>query len=137
VGSREPIRSAPEGKLRTSLLIPLLTFSFVLVAQSTSEHDAFIYARREITGLRTVVPKNGYIPDEGTAVAMAYAVAVPIYGKSQMEREKPFRAELEGGVWTVLGTLQGSGPGSGVVGGTLIMQIDQQSGRIRFLGHDE
>src|SRR5437870_913236 len=49
--------------------------------------------------------KNGYVPDEQTAIAIAVAVWTPIYGKAQIESEKPFRATLRNGIWTVGGTL--------------------------------
>jgi hypothetical protein len=63
-------------------------------------------------------------------VAIAYAVALPVYGKETVDAEKPFRAELEGGKWTVLGTFHGKGEG-----GTVVVQIDKTSGQIRYLDH--
>ncbi len=50
-------------------------------------------------------PKKGYVPDEQTAIAIAVAVWTPIYGKEQIESEKPYKASLKNGVWTVTGSL--------------------------------
>ncbi len=84
-----------------------------------SEHDEFVYNRRLAKTSRSYVPTNDYVPDKDTAIAIAYAVALPIYGKKQLDKELPLRAELEDGMWMVLGTLNcGS-----CVGGTLVMQI--------------
>src|ERR1039458_879897 len=46
-------------------------------------------------------PKAGYVPDEKTAIAIAVAVWVPIYGEEQIERESLFNAFLKDGVWHV------------------------------------
>ncbi|MGD1107640.1 MAG: NTF2 fold immunity protein [Terracidiphilus sp.] len=73
------------------------------------------------------------MPDTNTAIAIAYVVAVPIYGKKEMDQEKPFRAELENGAWTILGTLHCAS----CMGGTLFMQIDKASGKILFLTHTQ
>jgi NTF2 fold immunity protein len=50
-------------------------------------------------------PTSGYVPDSKTAVKIAEAVLVPIYGEKQIESERPFTATLKNGVWTVTGTL--------------------------------
>ena len=56
-------------------------------------------------------PKAGYVPDEKTAIAIAVAVWLPIYGEKQIESEKPFNAFLKDGVWHVAGTLPKNVPG--------------------------
>ena len=126
--------------MKTLLICWALLISQAFLQPETrpiSDHDRFEYARREIKGLHSYAPKNGLVPDEETAVGIAFAISAPVYGKKQMEDEKPLHAELAGGVWTVLGTLKGSGPGSGIVGGTLIMQIRQTDGKILYFGHDQ
>jgi hypothetical protein len=52
-----------------------------------------------------VRPKEGFVPDKETAIAIARAVLIPIYGAKQIESEEPLLAHLESGVWTVEGTL--------------------------------
>jgi NTF2 fold immunity protein of polymorphic toxin system component len=75
-------------------------------------------------------PKNGYVPDEQTAIGIAVAVWNPIYGKAQIENEKPFKATLKNGVWTVTGSLP-----EGFVGGTALAEISQDSGCILRVIH--
>ena len=105
--------------------------SVICSAQTLSDHDEFVDNRRLIKTTHSYIPKDGFVPDKGTALAIANAVALPIYGKKQMDDEKPLRAELDGGVWTILGTLNCSS----CVGGTLVMQIDKASGKVLFLIH--
>ncbi len=71
------------------------------------------------------------VPDSSTAAAIAYAVAVPVYGKKEMDSEQPFRADLKGGVWTVLGTLHCSS----CDGGTVVVQIEKTTGKIVYMTH--
>jgi hypothetical protein len=118
---------------KTIPLLLALSICVICSAQTASDHDEFVYNRHLIKNTRSYVPKSGFVPDKDTAVAIAYAVAVPIYGRKAMDDEKPFRTELENGVWTVLGTLNcGS-----CVGGTLVMQIDKASGKVLFLTHTQ
>jgi hypothetical protein len=49
-------------------------------------------------------PPSGFVPDAATAIGIAAAVWVPIYGKKQIDSEKPYIATLKGDVWTVVGT---------------------------------
>jgi hypothetical protein len=75
-------------------------------------------------------PKNGYVPDEQTAISIAVAVWIPIYGKEQIESQKPFKATLKDGVWMVTGTLP-----EGYVGGTAVAEISQADGCILRVMH--
>ena len=75
-------------------------------------------------------PKNGYVPDEQTAISIAVAVWIPIYGKEKIEGEKPYKATLKNGVWTVTGSLP-----EGYNGGTAEAQISQDSGCILKIIH--
>jgi len=43
---------------------------------------------------RKEMPKNGFVPDAGTAKKIAEAIWVPIYGQEMIDGEKPFQAEL-------------------------------------------
>jgi hypothetical protein len=52
------------------------------------------------------VPPNGFVYDAATAIKIAEAVLVPIYGSLHIEGKKPLRATFRDGVWTVKGTLK-------------------------------
>ncbi len=75
-------------------------------------------------------PEQGYVPDEQTAIAIAVAVWIPIYGQEQIESERPYRATLRNGVWTVTGTLP-----EGYHGGTAVAEIAKDDGRILRVVH--
>lgn len=77
-------------------------------------------------------PKNGYVSDEETAIAIAVAVWNPIYGKQQIESEKPYQANLKNGVWRVTGSLP-----KGADGGTAIAEISKDDGRILKIIHEQ
>ena len=51
-------------------------------------------------------PEKGYVPDAKTAIAIAVAAWIPIYGKKHIDGEKPYNAELKDGIWRVTGTLE-------------------------------
>lgn len=53
----------------------------------------------------TYTPKSGYVPDAKTAIAIAQAVLIPVYGEKQIASEQPLHASLKNNVWTVEGTL--------------------------------
>lgn len=100
-------------------------------AQNPSDHDEFAYNRRLLKSFHSPVPKDGYVPDKDTAIAIAYAVGVPVYGKKAMDGELPFKAEIKNGIWMVLGTLHCEN----CMGGTLIVEIDKTSGKIISMTH--
>lgn len=116
--------------MKLTCAIIFLIFCLFSVAQNSTDHEEFVFVRRQIKETHSVVPKNGYVPDKETAMTIAYAVALPVYGREALDAEKPFRAELESGKWTVLGTFHGKGDG-----GTLIVQIDKMGGRVLYLSH--
>jgi len=71
-----------------------------------------------------------YVPDAETAIRIAEAVFLPIYGE-KVYKERPFVAELNAdGIWTVHGTLP-----SGTVGGTAMAQIRKTDGKILLVTH--
>lgn len=84
-------------------------------------------------------PKEGYVPDSATAVKIAEAVLIPVYGKKQIESEEPFTAKLKDGVWTVYGTLRcpdGKGGTTTIcVGGVAEIRISKDDARILSMSH--
>lgn len=77
-----------------------------------------------------VRPPQGLVPDARTAISIAVAVWVPIYGEKQIESERPYRATLADGKWTVTGSLP-----KGWVGGTAIAVISRSDGQILRVSH--
>jgi len=82
-------------------------------------------------------PPNGYVPNEETAIRIAEAVWLPIYGREVVSKEKPFVAELRNGVWIVSGSLPKAPEGFEMIGGTLEIEISKSDGRILRVSHGE
>jgi NTF2 fold immunity protein len=81
-------------------------------------------------------PKEGYVPNSDTAVQIAEAVLIPVYGKKHIESERPFAAKVKDGVWTVSGTLHCSdGTATNCVGGVAVVEISKADARILSMIH--
>jgi hypothetical protein len=76
------------------------------------------------------IPKEGYVPNKETAISIAIAVWIPIYGKEQIESEKPYSAKLENGIWFVTGSIP-----EGWAGGVAEAEISKDDGRIIRISH--
>jgi hypothetical protein len=70
------------------------------------------------------------VPDEATAIRVAEAALIPVYGKKQIESERPFAAKLTGTTWFVFGHLQ-----EGWVGGVAEVWIDKRDGHVLRYEH--
>jgi len=73
----------------------------------------------------TSLPSRGVVPNEITAVKIAEAVFLPIYGEEEVARYRPYEATLKDGVWTVFGTLKRNARG-----GTPTMTIQKSDGKV-------
>lgn len=83
-------------------------------------------------------PPSGFVPDSKTAVAIAEAVLMPVYGKEHIESERPFVATMKMDVWTVTGTLHcadGKGGLTVCLGGVAVVRISKSDGRILYMLH--
>ena len=80
----------------------------------------------------SVKVKNGFVPNETTAITIAQAVLIPIYGKEKIEKQKPFKAKLENGIWIVSGTFNMPTEWKG---GTAIAEISKKDGKIIRVSH--
>lgn len=76
-------------------VIPFLLFSILLFLGSNGDN----------LFQNNYVPKDGYVPNEETAVRIAEAIWLPIYGEKDVESCKPFVAKLKNSnIWVVEGT---------------------------------
>ena len=76
-------------------------------------------------------PEAGFVPDEKTAIAIAVAAWLPIYGEETIQNEKPFKAVLKDGIWHVEGTL----PVQYTMGGVAEADISKANGKIVRISH--
>jgi hypothetical protein len=91
------------------------------------------------------VPASVRVPDAATALRIAEPALVKVYGKEQIDYERPLIAELKNGVWNVSGMLCcPDGKGRRVcntakkpvcVGGVASAAIRQQDGKILGITH--
>ncbi len=102
----------------------------------------FVFAFALVPHLRSVpqrdthIPNAGFVPDAQTAVRIAEAVIVPIYGDALLQREKPLAAELkETGVWVVRGSPPPDALKAGWRGGVVLVEISKASGCILRVTH--
>ncbi len=76
-------------------------------------------------------PKDGYVPDEVTAIKVAEAIWLPIYGKG-IYKEKPFHAKLiNDSIWVVEGTLHEE------LGGVVRAEIQKQDCKVLKIIHNK
>lgn len=73
-------------------------------------------------------PANGYVPDATTAMKIAEAVLIPIYGQGQIDSEHPLHAVLKDDVWTVETTspcdaARKANPGTMCYGGGAVVRL--------------
>jgi len=76
------------------------------------------------------VPMNGFVPDKATAIRIAEAVLIPIYGEAHLLHERPFKARLKDNVWYVEGTLP-----KHFLGGVAMVRLSKRDGRILYVMH--
>ena len=82
------------------------------------------------TAEHSYVPPRGFVPDERTAIAVAEAILIPIYGAEKIRSERPFRAILRDKTWVVSGSLP-----RGWVGGVTIIEISKDDCHILRVSH--
>jgi hypothetical protein len=82
------------------------------------------------TNIKRDISQNDLVPDEKTAIAIAEAVLIPIYGKEQIDAEKPFHAQLKDNIWTVEGSLP-----EGWTGGVAMVQLSRIDARVSKIEH--
>jgi hypothetical protein len=89
----------------------------------------FLFSFVVIQSIRTNPQKDGYVPNKETAIKIAEAIWLPIYGENVL-KEKPYRAELkEGKIWIVAGTLHEE------YGGVAYAEISKKNGCILKVYH--
>lgn len=71
------------------------------------------------------LPSRGVVPNEITAVKIAEAVFLPIYGEEVVSKYRSYEASLKDGIWTVFGTLK-----LNARGGTPTLTIQKSDGKV-------
>ena len=111
-------------------------FLIILIAGSLLSLTLFAFVNARDCGVSSAeqplpwTPEKGFVPDERTAIKIAEAIWMPIYGKSIYDK-RPFCGQLMGdSVWVVVGTLP-----KGMKGGVPLAWINKKDGRIIGVSH--
>ncbi len=145
LSQKHATRPAAELHVRLNMKIyNVLIFSFFFAASPlvTAESEENIVNSEQVSKScnnvlqsessegHTYLPKEGYVPNEETAIKIAVAVWEPIYGVKKIAQEKPYKATLQNGIWSVRGSLK-----SGWVGGVAEIEICKSTAQIIRLSH--
>lgn len=76
------------------------------------------------------IPEEGVVPDEETAIKIAFVLLSKKYGQRAIRNQKPFDVYLIDGYWHVNGTLP-----KGVTGGTGSIIISKKDGSVIHMAH--
>ena len=78
------------------------------------------------------VPKAGFIPTDEVAIKVAEAVLFNIYGKEQIESQKPYLVTDLGNEWIISGSIPPNR-----IGGTFLIRISKKDGKITLVTHSK
>ena len=109
-----------------NLFLSLLCLFLVVTFLSSNE-----FVKCENENQKGYVPAEGFVPNEETAIKIAEAILIPIYGERVLEK-RPFIAKLEGGVWSIKGTLP-----EGYLGGVPYVKIQKSDCKILMVRHSK
>lgn len=109
----------------------IINFSFVYILISFLNVSC-LTLKGDQTATQNYIPEQGYVPNEETAIKIAVAVWIPIYGEEEIESQKPYDAVLINEVWHVTGSLP-----EGWLGGFAEAEIAKNDGQILRISHGE
>jgi ATP-dependent Clp protease ATP-binding subunit ClpA len=74
-------------------------------------------------------PPAGIVPDEATAICIAEAIWIPVFGRDRVEQQRPVRVDPHEDSWVVRGN-----PSKDAEHVALTVTIDKRDGRILWVG---
>lgn len=112
--------------MRTIICAMLVSVAFTLSAQNTP-------------------PANSIrVPNATTALRIAERALIKVYGKQQIDYERPLKATLQDGIWSVYGALccpgrkgQRTCEVGQCVGGVATLKLRQRDGKVLSISHGE
>ena len=119
------------------LLIIFLSFTINSFAQNNRTYLGEKYAKEELDavlakklGHNVVDNKDLIVKESNTAIKIAEAILFEIYGKENIESQKPFKEYLIKNYWVISGTLP-----EGSLGGTFLIIIDAKNAQVLKITH--
>ena len=83
----------------------------------------------------SALPEKGVLTSEESAIKVAEAILVNIYGEKVLE-QRPFKAKLDGDVWKITGTFH-CPQAIGCKGGVARIEIKKKDGKVKSVIHDK
>ena len=111
---------------KKDVVVFIFLFLAIIVVTGSSFPKPPIDNRKDQLGY---IPKDGFVPNDTTAIKIAEAVWLPIYGEIIFSK-KPFKAVLNKGVWVVEGSLP-----LNYLGGVPYIEIQKKDGKILKVMH--
>jgi hypothetical protein len=112
---------------RISVIIIIMTGLVIIACANKEEKNQL---NKPVKEYRSNPDIDGYVPNNETAIRIAEAIWLPIYG-NEIYEYKPFKATLNGDVWEVTGTLHTK------LGGTPFAAIQKRDAKIINVTHEE
>ncbi|POY40093.1 hypothetical protein C3L50_05450 [Flavobacterium alvei] len=119
------------------LLVIFLAFTINSFAQNNRTHLGEKYAKEELDAVLANKPgdnlvdnKELIVKNSNTAIKIAEAILFEIYGKANIEEQKPYEKYLIKNYWVILGTLP-----EGSLGGTFLIIIDARNAQVLKIIH--
>ena len=95
-----------------------------------------------LSAQRSSPPSSVRVPDEATALSIAEPALIKVYGKRQIDYERPLKATLHDGIWVVYGTLccpDGKGhrmcDAGECDGGVAELKLRERDGKVTSISH--
>lgn len=119
------------------LFVIFLAFTINSCAQNKRIVLGEKYAKEELdavltnkSGHNVVDQKELIVKDSNTAIKIAEAILFGIYGKANIEEQKPYEKYLIKNYWVISGTLP-----EGSKGGTFLIIIDAKNAQVLKITH--
>ncbi len=103
--------------------------------ENTQSLDYVINKKLSSSGYSEVkghLPENGVVPTAKVAFQIAEPILINVYGKENIESEKPFSINLEADVWIIEGSLE-----EGYDGGVAYIEIRKSDGKVLTVIHTQ
>jgi hypothetical protein len=119
------------------LMVIFFAFTISSYAQNNRTHLGEKYAKEELdavlankSGDNLVDNKELIVKNSNTAIKIAETILFDIYGKANIEEQKPYEKYLIKGYWVILGTLPERSKG-----GTFLIIIDAKNAQVLKITH--
>jgi hypothetical protein len=116
----------------TRVVVCVLSFTSIVACSGGNDEPTTTGKDVVVGGVHSFLPDSGFIPDSLTAIKVAEALLIPIYGAKQLRSELPLKAFRSDSNWIVEGSIPRDN-----VGGVVHIELGRRDGRVLRVTHDE